>query len=297
MATPLPRSNARPTPRIAVGSVLALALVVLAASHHWSLGAAAACMAYAVFWIEAPLFEDRGSPLRAQNSNHRAGALGSSEARILEELTRSLTAPTLEVSRAARMGFAPLDREERRAASTLERATGALLEFLEDEEALAGGIADRSGVPRRRFALERAVSRGAEEAAAAAARPRAAVRYHVSREVPVDVFGDEKRLTQCVRVMARECLRFVREGSLIVSVTSRGDAFGWTRLRFAFRVQGVIAPEAEFSPRAAEICRRLVESMGGALCLERQHYADAQFELDFPAENGPGPKLLFESLP
>jgi hypothetical protein len=97
--------------------------------------------------------------------------------------------------------------------------------------------------------------------------------------------------------MTKELLPFVLEGALTLSVTSRGEYFGVTRVRFAYRAQGVLSPDAEFSPRAAELCQRLVNTMGGALCLERQHYADAQFEIDFPIARGSGPRVLFESLP
>jgi hypothetical protein len=297
-----PFSTPAPFP---IASAVSLALVVFAATHHWLAGLAAAAMAFAVLWTEMASIARLAADARDGVARAPAPAARSwrqyreakREARLLEELTASLAAPCAEVSRLTRMGLDTPDKSERAVMRRVAKSTGALLDFLEDESQLASLRDGDAALAKLPFPIERAVSRSARTAAEDGARVRAELRYHISRDVPSDVCGDEQRLTQLLRVMTKELLPYVLDGALTLSVTSRGEYFGVTRVRFAYRAQGVLSPDAAFSPRAAELCQRLVNTMGGALCLERQHYADAQFENDFPIARGSGPRVLFESLP
>ncbi len=199
------------------------------------------------------------------------------------------------------LAASPLDSQQRRHVELFRAAGGQLMEILNDLLDLSKIEAGQLEINPRPFSLSQLVASQVAMFEARAAQKGLLLRTDVAPDLPEVVLGDPKRLSQILRNLMSNAVKFTATGSVTLTLRRAGGE----RLRFEVADTGIGIPADRLSAvfqaftqsdssitrrfggtgLGLTICRRLAEMMGGEVDVQSEEGRGARFgvELALPA--------------
>ncbi len=203
-----------------------------------------------------------------------------------------------------------LSPEQRGYLEAAQKSSETLLSLISDLLEISGIEEGEFPLKESPFALHRCIREVIEPFAASAEKKGIDLTLEIADEVPCEVVGDRKRLTQIMENLVGNAVRFTDKGNVRIGVTASAETGGVQEVRVVVNDSGVGIPPAALSNLFKKfsqvddsltrrfggaglglaICRGLVERMGGRIAVESTPGQGSCFSFTLPLVLAPPPE-------